>query len=782
MPGGFIHWCTGLVLCTHTLQTRRDARESSKMPKAKKKTKHLEIEGGEESRGEEGDKKNVGEERKEKASKTKWSRTTRFLARLQKAFARLTGCMRRRNNSKKENKCSGELPEPSNMVLVDDKVNVTSDPKEKPKGKDDQSLKAYGQEKDKLTTSYVEQQILQHYHQIQDQIHIHETLYIQYYSGQDSEKHAGDKSLKADRQEKDKLTSYYVERLILQHYCEIEDQIHIIETLYIQYYSDQDGEKHAGDKSLKIDGQAKDKLTTSYVEHQILQHYHEIEDQIHIHETLYIQYYSGLDSEKLAGAKSLKADGQAKDKLTTSYVEQQILQHYHEIEDQIHIHETLYIQYYSGLDSEKLAGAKSLKADGQAKDKLTTSYVEQQILQHYHEIEDQIHILETLYIQYYSGQDSEKHAGEETEDRKGSVTPKTSQSCSSCREEKSDNACLEEPVATSIYKKKTATVALSLKTFTFHTLLAKGGFGKVLVATDVIRKEHVAIKVVNKKIHTEYGYNLAEREILHLSHENHYLVHGLAAFQTESYVYYVMELATRGDLNDFIEMNLRLDFPTSRFITAEVVCGLQFLHKKGIIHRDLKPKNILLTREGHIKLADFGISIMNAYERTAERFRGTPGYAAPEMVKCLEHGREVDFFALGVTLYKMSSGRHPFYGTTKELINYAVTTKTPSYPEFLTPETVQILKGLLNKNNHRRLGVKGNIRKHKFFSAVNWNDVENRTAVPPQILVSVPEYLNVTSTLRYKEEPYSIKSQKLFEDFSFVCPAWSENYHPTNIM
>ncbi|XP_075715972.1 uncharacterized protein LOC142750879 [Rhinoderma darwinii] len=698
------------------------------MPKAKKKTKHLEIEGGEESRGEERDKKNVGEERQEKASKSKRSRTTRFLARLQEAFARLTGCMRRRNNSMTENKSSGEVPGPSNIILGNEKVNVTSETKEKPKDyKDDQRLKADGQEKDKLTTSYVEQQILQHYHEIEDQIHIHETLYIQYYSGLDSE-------------------------------------------------------KLAGDKSLKTGEQAKDKLTTSYVEQQILQHYHEIEDQIHIHETLYIQYYSGLDSEKLAGDKSLKTGEQAKDKLTTSYVEQQILQHYHEIEDQIHIHETLYIQYYSCLDSKKHAGDKSLKTDGQAKDKLTTSYVEQQILQHYHEIEDQIHIHETLYIQYYRGQDCEKHDGEETEDRKGRATPKISQSCSSCHQEKSDNVCLEEPAATSIYKNKTATVALSLKAFTFHNLLAKGGFGKVLVATDVIRKEHVAIKVVNKKIHTEYGYNLAEREILHLSHENHYLVHGLAAFQTKSYVYYVMELATRGNLHDFIEKYFRLDFPTSRFITAEVVCGLQFLHKKGIIHRDLKPKNILLTREGHVKLADFGISIMNVYERTAEHCRGTPGYAAPEMVKCLEHGRGVDFFALGVTLFKMSSGWHPFYGTTKELMNYAVNTKTPSYPEYLTPETVQILKGLLNKNNHSRLGVKGNIRKHQFFSAVNWNDVENRTAVPPEILVSVPEDLNVTSTLCYMEEPYSIKSQKLFEDFSFVCPAWSDTYHPTNIV
>lgn len=98
--------------------------------------------------------------------------------------------------------------------------------------------------------------------------------------------------------------------------------------------------------------------------------------------------------------------------LMTSYVEQQILQYYHQIQHQIHNQEAVYIQYYSG--------------DGPEKDKLTTSYVQQQIFQYYHQIHHQINNYEAVYIQYYGGKEREKHAGEETEDRGANMTPKTS--------------------------------------------------------------------------------------------------------------------------------------------------------------------------------------------------------------------------------------------------------------------------------------------------------------------------------------------------------------------
>ncbi|CAN2391467.1 positive regulation of sphingomyelin catabolic process, partial [Pristimantis euphronides] len=123
-----------------------------------------------------------------------------------------------------------------------------------------------------------------------------------------------------------------------------------------------------------------------------------------------------------------------------------------------------------------------------------------------------------------------------------------------------------------------------------------------------------------------------------------------------------MELVYRGNLNRFlVEKNERLDLPTAKFITAEIICGLQFLHKNGIIHRDLKPSNILLTSEGHIKLADFGLSITNVFDKTKDRCtEATPLFTAPEMFTSREYGPTVDFFALGVTLYLMMTEIYPF--------------------------------------------------------------------------------------------------------------------------
>ncbi|XP_072006693.1 protein kinase C theta type-like [Engystomops pustulosus] len=372
-------------------------------------------------------------------------------------------------------------------------------------------------------------------------------------------------------------------------------------------------------------------------------------------------------------------------------------------------------------------------------------------------------------------QGSEKHGAEDWED----VTPKPSQSPSSCHEARGDYVCLEEAPATSS-QKETVLVPLDLKCFTLHKLLGEGAFGKVLLATDHIRKEHVAIKVVNKFLYTKRKYSMAERDILRLSHENPFLIHGLAAFQTDNQVYYVMELATKGSLEDILFKKTLLDISTSRFITAEVICGLQFLHRKAIIHRDLKAPNILVTTEGHIKITDFGLALTNVHDKTSQQCKGTPGFAAPEMVNCMDYGPEVDFFALGVTLYHMTTGIYPFSGTSRAEIKLAVINKNPYYPRILNDETVKFIKGLLCKDPQNRLGVKENIRNHPFFSRINWIDVENRTAVPPRILLAAPEDLNLPEgrCLDYK---MSIEAEQLI-DFSFVCPAWSDTYYPNDMV
>ncbi|XP_071979638.1 protein kinase C-like 1B [Engystomops pustulosus] len=325
-----------------------------------------------------------------------------------------------------------------------------------------------------------------------------------------------------------------------------------------------------------------------------------------------------------------------------------------------------------------------------------------------------------------------------------------------------------------------ATVPLSLESFTFHRSLGQGGFAQVYLATDRIRRERVAIKVLDKRVYTQAGYSFGERHILQLSHASPFLIHGLAAFHTLNFVYYVMEVATRGDLHDLILKICPLDTVTVRFIIAEVVCGTEFLHSKGILHRDLKPENLLLTTEGHIKITDFGLAVKGVSKRITDDCRGTPGYAAPEIIRGLPHGRAVDYFAIGVTLYGLVTATLPFPGEGPRDCEQSVLYHEPHFPESLPPDTVSILQGLLCKDQFHRLGVKGDIREHQFFSDINWEDVEARKMAPPEILRSEAIDLNVEDTMDYAEPPHYIKSkyQKMFNQFSFVCPEWSTQYHP----
>ncbi|XP_072006232.1 uncharacterized protein [Engystomops pustulosus] len=774
------------------------------MPKAMKKTKHLERKGGEE-------KVIHIEEPQEKAGKPKKTRTQRFLASLQKAWERLILCGGRRKKSKKKETPSSEATESGSIVLEDQKVHVTSDQKKKLEAGEDQSLKTTGQVMDKLTPSMdVVQHIVQPYQEIQAQVHSQEDVYALHCREQEVEEPPSDVP---------GPSSISLE----------DDKVHVT--------SDQkqkpESEEH---QSLKTAGQEMDKLTPSMdVVQHILQYYQEI-SQDYSQEDVYALYYRrqeveeppsdvpGPSSISLEDDKghvtsdqkqkpesgedqSLKTTGQVMDKLTPSMdLVQHILQPYQEIQAQVPSQEDVYALYCRKQEVEEpssdVPGPSNIGLeDKKTPDKKEPSitYEEQQILLHYQQEQEQILSYEDVYVQNYGSQEAGRPSRDvpapnsisleddkvnEKSDRKDGAedredgTPKPSQSPSSCHEARGEEVFLEEAAATST-QKETALVPLTLKCFTFHKRLGEGAFGKVLLATDHIRKEHVAIKVVQKEVYTEHGYSLAERDILQISHENPFLIHGLAAFQTDSQVFYVMELAIKGSLEDLIVKNTLLDIPTSRFITAEVICGLQFLHRKAIIHRDLKPQNILVTTEGHIKIGDFGLAITDVHDKTSDFCYGTPGFAAPELVYCMDHGPEVDFFALGVTLYHMTTGYYPFYRESVSQIEHAVINKKPNYPRHLNHETVEIIKGLLCKDPQNRLGVKGNIRNHPFFYRINWIDVENRTAVPPRILLAAPEDLNLS--IYYLDDEMCMEFEQLL-DFSFVCPAWSDTYYATDMV
>ncbi|XP_063794582.1 protein kinase C delta type-like [Pseudophryne corroboree] len=337
----------------------------------------------------------------------------------------------------------------------------------------------------------------------------------------------------------------------------------------------------------------------------------------------------------------------------------------------------------------------------------------------------------------------------------------------------------------------TATAPLTVETFTFHSLLGKGGFGKVMLATDAIRNERVAVKILKKRALLQaikrrplikHEDILVESRVLQLANESNFLIHGNAAFHTENYLYCVMELADGGNLFHFYDENF-LELTTITFIAAELVCGLQFMHSRGIIHRDLKLGNVLLTSDGHVKIADFGLSLLNTYGKTdAKVLGGTPAYMAPEILTQQSYSAAVDWFAFGVMIYKLTLREFPFPGENRAEITKKILTQEPPNLWLTDDVTEDFISKLLCKNQFRRLGVKGNVRKHRFFSSINWKMIETGKATSPvkpdktSMYTGQKQQIHAPNSEAFKE-PIAAMDQSVFDNIQFVCPKWSETYH-----
>ncbi|XP_075870343.1 protein kinase C delta type-like [Nelusetta ayraudi] len=325
---------------------------------------------------------------------------------------------------------------------------------------------------------------------------------------------------------------------------------------------------------------------------------------------------------------------------------------------------------------------------------------------------------------------------------------------------------------------------LTLNHLIFHKVLGKGSFGKVLLAELKGQGQFFAVKVLKKDVvlmDDDVECTMVEKRVLALAWENPFLTHLYSTFQSKEHLFFVMEYLNGGDLMFHIQDKGRFDINRATFYSAEIIVGLQFLHSKGIIYRDLKLDNVMLDKDGHIKIADFGMCKENVFgEARATTFCGTPDYIAPEILLGQKYSFSVDWWSFGVLVYEMLIGQSPFQGDDEDELFESIRSDTPHYPRWITKESKSLIELLFERDPSRRLGVVGDVRAHPFFRTINWSALEKREVNPPfKPKVKSPsdcsnfdrEFLSEKPRLSHADKNLiDSMDQSAFAGFSFVNP------------
>eukprot|EP00040_Diaphanoeca_grandis_P021051 m.112043 g.112043 ORF g.112043 m.112043 type:complete len:942 (+) comp28164_c0_seq1:154-2979(+) len=271
---------------------------------------------------------------------------------------------------------------------------------------------------------------------------------------------------------------------------------------------------------------------------------------------------------------------------------------------------------------------------------------------------------------------------------------------------------------------------LKMDDFTVLSILGRGHFGKVLLAERKHSSQLAAIKCLKKAeilARDEIDSMVTERNVFKtINAGSHpFLVSLYATFQTDTHICYVMEYTPGGDLLSHIQHQI-FDEKRACFYAACVVLGLKFLHENEIIYRDLKLDNLLLDKQGYLKVADYGLCKENmSYGDRTSTFCGTPEFIAPEVLTQNDYTIAVDWWGVGVLIFEMLVGEAPFPGETEEQIFEAIVHDEVRYPHHLSISTTNIVRKLLQKNPSKRLGAgpadAGDVMKHVYFRNMDWD-------------------------------------------------------------
>ena len=204
--------------------------------------------------------------------------------------------------------------------------------------------------------------------------------------------------------------------------------------------------------------------------------------------------------------------------------------------------------------------------------------------------------------------------------------------------------------------------------------IAAGGMGEVYRARDAVLERPVAIKVLHRNLAGDAGFierfRREARAAANLNHQNIVAVHDWGS--VDGIYYMVMEYVAGLSVREILHAEGLLAPAQAADVLEQTLAALQHAHRQGIVHRDVKPENLMVTRDGVVKVADFGLAraFADAQITEAGNVIGTVQYLAPEQLQGEPADPRTDLYALGVVAFELLTGRLPFTGETPMAIAY----------------------------------------------------------------------------------------------------------------
>jgi serine/threonine-protein kinase Chk1 len=255
-----------------------------------------------------------------------------------------------------------------------------------------------------------------------------------------------------------------------------------------------------------------------------------------------------------------------------------------------------------------------------------------------------------------------------------------------------------------------------------------------------------------------------------------------------------MELAEGGDLFDKIESDVGIGEDVAHFYFTQLISAVAFMHSKGVGHRDIKPENILLSAEGNLKVADFGLATLFAYQGVRKNCTtscGSPPYTAPEVVTCDKstakmsgqgyYGDLVDIWSCGVVLFVLLVGNTPWDEPLDRSYEFSEFVRTNGRPDDelwqkLPAETLSLLRGMMKIEPTTRFSL-DDVKRHPWFTRHNkFLTSDGKPTNPVALATQMFESMRID----FSQDPMATRqSQRSTDAMEIDSQDWKGNFAST---